>query len=71
MKNISTFLYQTGTPVLIVSGGLLLLFLILLVYAAMVVSSRADEQMERDLALWFQNIPTAKAKQTGAAYEWH
>ena len=48
MNDISAFLYQTGTPVLIVTGGLLLLFLLLFVYAALVVSSRADEQMERE-----------------------
>ena len=55
MNDISAFLYQTGTPVLIVTGGLLLLFLLLFVYAALVVSSRADEQMERDWAAWCQS----------------
>ncbi len=66
MNDISAFLYQTGTPVLIVTGGLLLLFLLLFVYAAMVVSSRADEQMERDWAAWCQSHPDGNNNMDGS-----
>ena len=66
MNDISAFLYQTGTPVLIVIGGLLLLFLLLFVYAAMVVSSRADEQMERDWAAWCQSHPDSNNNMDGS-----
>ena len=66
MNNISAFLYQTGTPVLIVTGGLLLLFLLLFVYAALVVSSRADEQMERDWAAWCQSQPDGNNNMDGS-----
>jgi len=66
MNDISAFLYQTGTPVLIVTGGLLLLFLLLFVYAALVVSSRADEQMERDWAAWCQSHPDSESKADGS-----
>ena len=64
--SVSAFLYQTGTPVLIVTGGLLLLFLLLFVYAAMVVSSRADEQMERDWTEWCQSHPDSESKADGS-----
>ena len=57
MNNFFAFLYQTGIPVLIVTGGLLLLLLLLFVDAALTVSSRVDEQMERDWGLWCQNHP--------------
>jgi len=66
MNDISAFLYQTGTPVLIVTGGLLLLFLLLFVYAALVVSSRADEQMERDWAAWCQSHPDGNNNMDGS-----
>ncbi len=66
MNDISAFLYQTGTPVLIVIGGLLLLFLLLFVYAALVVSSRADEQMERDWAAWCQSHPDGNNNMDGS-----
>ena len=66
MNDISAFLYQTGTPVLIVIGGLLLLFLLLFVYAALVVSSRADEQMERDWAVWCQSHPDGNNNMDGS-----
>ena len=66
MNNISAFLYQTGTPVLIVIGGLLLLFLLLFVYAAFVVSSRANEHMERDWAAWCQSHPNGNNNMDGS-----
>ena len=66
MNDISAFLYQTGTPVLIVTGGLLLLFQLLFVYAALVVSSRADEQMERDWAAWCQSHPDGNNNMDGS-----
>ena len=66
MNDISAFLYQTGTPVLIVTGGLLLLFLLLFVYAALVVTSRTDEQMERDWAAWCQSHPDGNNNMDGS-----
>ena len=66
MEGWMDFMNQTGKPVLIVVGGLLLLFQLLFIYAALVASSRADEQIEREWVAWCQAHPDSKQNTDGS-----